>query len=115
MMERHKLATYIIGFVLSVLLTLDAYLMVTQHLLSGGALVAGLAATALAQLVVQLGGFLHLGQGTNARWNTLAFGFMGLVVAILVGGSLWIMSHLDYNMSPRDVDTYIMEDEGIGK
>jgi len=37
-------------------------------------------------------------------------------VAILVGGSIWIMYHLNYNMmdmSPQEQSQYMSENEGI--
>ncbi len=40
---------------------------------------------------------------------------MMLVVAILVLGSLWIMNHLNYHMSPAGTNSAIMKDEGIHK
>ena len=44
----------------------------------------------------------------------MVFGFTTLIVAILVFGSLWIMSNLDYHMmSPEDTDAYIQDKEAI--
>ncbi len=106
--------TYVVGFVMSLLLTLIAYLAVVNHMLSTPVLIATILGLAVIQLAVQLRLFLHLGQEAKPRWNLLAFAFMGLVVAILVLGSLWIMNNLDYHMgSPAETDHYIMEDEGI--
>jgi len=39
--------------------------------------------------------------------------FAGLVVLIVVVGSLWIMNNLNYHMSPAATDAAIMKDEGI--
>jgi cytochrome o ubiquinol oxidase operon protein cyoD len=69
---------------------------------------------AVIQLVVQLVFFLHLGQGN--RWKTITFVFAGLVVLIVVVGSIWIMHNLDYNMmhmSPDQMVQYMKENEGI--
>lgn len=107
-------ASYTVGFVLSLLLTLLPYFVVTDKVLDGWALTFYLIAFALAQLYVQLFFFLHLGRETRPRWNLLAFIFMILIVTILVFGTLWIMGNLNYQvMSPREVETYIQYEEGI--
>lgn len=109
-----SVASYSIGFALSLLLTLLPYFVVTDKILSGWSLTLYLIAFALAQLYVQLFFFLHLGRETRPRWNLLAFIFMGLIVVILVFGSLWIMRNLNYyDMSPQEVETYIQQEEGI--
>jgi cytochrome o ubiquinol oxidase subunit IV len=106
--------SYIIGFVLSVTLTLTAYLIVDRHLLTGAALMAAIAALAVTQLLAQLVLFLHLGQEPRPRWNLTVTLFAGLVVLILVLGSLWIMNNLNYHMtSPMDTDHAIIQDEGL--
>lgn len=92
--------TYVIGFVLSIVLTLAAYFLVANQLLSGSNLDGVIIALSLAQIFVQLWFFLHLGDEPKPYWNLLAFGFMALVVIILVAGSLWIMYTLDYRMMP---------------
>ncbi len=111
--------SYIAGFIVSALCTLLAYQLVMAHVSSGHeqwshpVILAGLVALGLVQLVVQLVLFLHLGQEARPRWQLWAFGFMGLVLAILVGGSLWIMNNLDYHMMPTHTDASIIEDEGM--
>jgi cytochrome o ubiquinol oxidase operon protein cyoD len=75
-----------------------------------------LAGLAVGQLLVQLGLFLHMGSEPKPRWNLMATLFSLMVVIIVVGGSLWIMNNLNYNMmSPSDTDNAIMHDEGIHK
>ena len=107
--------TYTAGFVFSVLLTLIAYLLVTKHYLSGWGLTAGILGLAVVQLMVQLVAFLHLGRESRPRWNLLAFLFMTMVVLIVVLGSLWIMHHLNYNMTPQDTNSFLIKDEGYTK
>lgn len=115
-MSKHQgsMSSYVTGFVLSVLFTLVPYFMVTEKLVSGVALLLWLATFAVAQVLVQLVFFLHLGKEKRPRWHSLAFGFMTVVVVIVVFGSLWIMNNLHYNMMPGDkVDTYIRYEEAI--
>lgn len=118
--NRGTLHKYIIGFVLSVVLTLVAYGLVKQHVsathgvLSEGLLIAVVLALAVIQLAVQLQFFIHLGHESKPHWNKLAFLFMLLIVFIIVGGSLWIMDNLHYNMmSPQETETHLKDNEGI--
>lgn len=106
--------SYTLGFILSLALTLAAYFTFTNRSLPDPLLVSVIVGLAIAQLLVQLIFFLHLGKESRPRWNLLVFLFMMLVLIIIVFGSLWIMNNLDYNMmSPKETDEYIMKDEGI--
>ncbi len=94
------LKTNLVGFLLSILLTLMAYFAVEEQLLEGKTLVITLGGLAFLQAFVQLKLFLHLGQESHPRWKFLTFLFMVLVLAILVLGSIWIMYHLNYRQMP---------------
>jgi len=107
-----NLTSYTVGFVLSILLTLAAYFSVTQHIFTGNALIIFIAILALVQLVVQLFFFLHLNK-MKSRWNAVIFWFMLLIVAILVGGSLWIMKNLNYNMTPAQINAYMNNQDSL--
>lgn len=104
-----SLLTYTAGFVLSIMLTLAAYISVTEKLFSGWALVYAITALAITQLIVQAIFFLHLGDEKKPRFNLMTFIFTALVVAILVIGSLWIMKNLDYNMMPKQQEEYMLD------
>ena len=109
-----RLTTYTIGFVLSIGLTIAAYVLVANNVLSGSVLIASILGLAVIQLFVQLVFFLHLGRESKPRWNLMAFLFMLLVLLIVVFGSLWIMSHLNYHgMSPHETDKYLLEEEAL--
>jgi cytochrome o ubiquinol oxidase operon protein cyoD len=109
-----SLKTYTIGFVLSLILTLEAYFLVVNEAFTRRWLLVAIVAFAVVQLMVQLVFFLHLGSESKPRWNLTVFTFMLMVLLILVLGSLWIMHNLNYHMmSPSNTDKYIMEDEGI--
>lgn len=92
--------SYLIGFILSLLLTLASYLTVSEKLLSGQSLVIVLMGLALIQLTVQSVFFLHLGKESKPYWNLLCFLFMVQVILIIVIGSLWIMANLNENVMP---------------
>ena len=91
----HK--TYILGFSLSVLITVIAFSVVGFKLLSPMASYVAIAILALIQLYVQLVFFLHLSTDSKARWNFISAVFALIVVFIIVAGTLWIMFDL-YNM-----------------
>src|SRR5690349_10067385 len=93
---------YVIGFCLSVLLTLSAAALAWMHaarshqFLSHELLMVLFVVFAVMQLLVQLHFFLHLGEERRPRWNFMALWFAAVVVAILVGGTLWIMHNLSH-------------------
>ncbi len=95
--------SYTLGFVLSIALTFAAFGLFwlhgyTQHAFpTHGVLYATFVGLALLQLLVQLVFFLHVSRQAAARWSLLALLFALLVVAILVGGTLWIMSNLQHH------------------
>ena len=116
--------SYIIGYFGSLVFTLSAFYVVWRHIASNhqefvlhSTLVAILVFLALVQLVWQMIFFLHLGKESKPRWNIMAAIFAGLVVLIVVFGSLWIISNLEYShdreLTPNEIDSYIIEDEGI--
>jgi cytochrome o ubiquinol oxidase operon protein cyoD len=119
---RHETAhgtvrSYTVGFVLSLVLTLAAYLLVSHGVYDGWALVGALAVLAVTQLFVQLGFFLHLGRESRPRWNLTVMLFAVMVVFIVVFGSLWIMKNLQYNhhhhgLTPAQTNDLIIHDEG---
>lgn len=92
------LRAYIIGFVLSLLLTLTAYFLVTEKLLTSVHTAWILSILALTQALIQLIFFLHLGQEEYPYWNLQTFLFMLGVLVIIVIGTIWIINNLDYHM-----------------
>ena len=105
---------YVIGFILSLLLTGTAYIVATKHLFGGAALITAIIVLAIAQVLAQLVFFLHLGQEVRPRWKLVVFLFMVLVLGILVFGSLWIMQNLNYQMTPRQMLQYVNDQGGSG-
>lgn len=111
-----SMKSYVIGFISSLVLTLAAYFAVTQSWLSGAGLIALIMGLASLQFIVQLWFFLHLGNEPKPRWKLAAFLFMFLVLVIIVGGSLWIMANLNYNMmmTPEQMDEYMLKQSNKG-
>ena len=92
---------YLIGFALSVLLTAIPFWLVMAHPLQNTTLTALLViACALAQIIVHVVYFLHLNTRSEGGWTLLAFVFTAVIVLITIGGSVWIMYHLNTNMMP---------------
>lgn len=92
--------SYVTGFVLSVALTFIPFALVMSGTAPVATVVPICVALAVAQILVHLVYFLHMDGTSTQTWNTAAFVFTLVIVAILVGGSLWIMYHLDVNMMP---------------
>ena len=91
---------YVIGLVLAALLTAASFAVVYTNLIWGPAIPASLVTLAVAQMGVHLVLFLHLTTAPDNTNNAMALAFGVLIVALIVGGSLWIMEHLNRNMAP---------------
>ena len=107
------LKSYTLGFVTSLAFTLSAYAVATSHSFSSKFIFVSVVTLAFLQLVAQLIFFLHLGSEKKPQWNLFIF-FTTLVgIFILVFGSLWIMDHLNYAMTPQDMNSIIIQGEGL--
>ena len=95
-----SLLSYTVGFIFALLLTGASFLVSQSHLLWPPGLPVGLAVLAIAQMGVHLVFFFHLSSGPDNTNNVLALAFGVLIVALVVSGSLWIMSNLNLNMMP---------------
>ncbi|GKX56558.1 cytochrome o ubiquinol oxidase subunit IV [Leminorella grimontii] len=90
--------SYLIGFVLSVILTAIPFWMVMTGAAEPKTLVVAISLFAVVQIVVHLVYFLHMNTKSEGGWNFVALVFTGLIIAIVVVGSLWIMYNLNVNM-----------------
>lgn len=111
--EHGAMASYIIGFILSLVFTFIPYYMVVNQTVTGTALLISIVSFALIQMIIQITFFLHIGRGPKPRWNLYFFAFTFFIVVVVVGGSIMIMNNLHYNMSPADKIKKIVNDEGI--
>ena len=91
---------YVIGLALAILLTVASFAVVYTHLIWEPAIPTALVVLAIAQMGVHLVFFLHLTTAPDNTNNVLALAFGVLIVALVIGGSLWIMDHLNQNMVP---------------
>nr|CBI80167.1 Cytochrome o ubiquinol oxidase protein cyoD (modular protein) [Bartonella sp. 1-1C] len=118
-----SIGSYLVGFILAVLFTLGSFIPVMYGLLDSWAIstkVIYLIGMALIQIIVQIVFFLHLNSGPDARWNLTALLFTAMCAFIIIGGTWWAISHLNYNMmggSGRivepDISTNILEEKFI--
>ncbi len=92
------LTSYMIGLALSLVFTFIAFWLVSEHAMTNENLYIVLTALALSQLLAQVIFFLRMNMSPEGRWTSMTFIFVIFVVLILVGGSLWIMYNLNYNM-----------------
>ena len=105
---------YIIGFILSLILTFLSYILVTGKMLENSLLIGVLIFLAGVQVVIQLFYFLHIGQESKPRWNLLIFLSTLFIILLIVVGSLWIMDNLNHRMMESEmVEEYIMHEERI--
>ncbi|MDG0811691.1 cytochrome o ubiquinol oxidase subunit IV [Cohnella rhizosphaerae] len=94
--ESHgSLKSYVLGFVLSLVLTAIPLILVLNDIVTGNAADVVLLVTAVLQFVVQLFFFMHLKEEKKPRYNLMTL-LLGLVIVVtIVAGSIWIMK---YNM-----------------
>jgi cytochrome o ubiquinol oxidase operon protein cyoD len=95
--------SYIMGFVLSLLLTGLSFGAVMSGLVPHSMILSAIVIFAVAQLLVQLVFFLHLGASPEQRDNTVIFVLTALLIATIVSGSLWVMHNADENMMPMQM------------
>jgi cytochrome o ubiquinol oxidase subunit IV len=116
MHEKLTLKPYIIGFILSLVLTFGAYFAVDlrqQLHFTNEVTIIFILILAVAQLFVQLFFFLHMGKEKGPKWNLAVFISFISVILLIVIASLWIMYHLNYNMSGHEMEQKILEKEAM--
>lgn len=117
-MEKSKpqegtLKSYTIGFILSIILTLIPYFLVTNHLSTGWIFVGIILLFAMIQLIVQMLFFLHMGKEARPRWKGFVFvTFVGTILIVVIA-SIWIMQHLNYNMNLLQLNNVMQYGEGF--
>ena len=96
------LTSYLIGLALSALLTGISFFICRTTLVWVPSIPVALAVLAIAQMGVHLVFFLHITTGSDNTNNVLALAFGLLIVLLVVGGSIWIMAHMNANMMDND-------------
>jgi len=98
-----SLKRYMIGTILSLVLTLASFGVVMSHGVAPEAGLAAIVVLCVAQLVVQLVYFLHIGAARSQRANTGIFVCTAFLIAVIVGLSLWVMHNANVNMMPTQM------------
>lgn len=87
---------YIFGFILSIILTAIPFYMVMNGMIKGNMLITIVLILAVAQLLVQLYMFMHLGDEESPKYNQLSTAYAIMTIVIMAVGSVWIMFSLDH-------------------
>ena len=96
-----SLRSYMIGFVLSVVLTIvPFYVVMAEVALSLPMLLAIIFIFGGAQMLVHTHYFLHVNLKTDEGWQAMSIVFTAILIVILMAGSIWVMTHLHENMMP---------------
>jgi len=96
---------YMIGFGLSVILTIIPFwLVLAGGFDSRGMTIFIVIAFGVMQMLVHMIYFLHLNTKSEGGWIVISLAFTVLLVMIVIAGSIWVMFHLDSNMMPMLMD-----------
>ncbi|CAI8799632.1 MULTISPECIES: cytochrome o ubiquinol oxidase subunit IV [Pseudomonas] len=93
--------SYVIGFILSVILTAIPFGLVMFPSMPKDITIMIVVALAVIQVVVHLVYFLHMDRSAEQRSNVSTFLFTAMVIALLVGLSLWIMFSIHTSMMAK--------------
>ncbi|KQM84809.1 hypothetical protein ASE70_04450 [Sphingomonas sp. Leaf22] len=93
---------YVIGFLLSVVLTAIPFALVMTNAFADTRITAAIVMIcAIVQIVVHMIYFLHMNTKSENGWTLMALIFTAILVVIVLSGSLWVMYHMNLNMMPQ--------------
>ena len=95
---RSERNSYFIGYALAVGLTAIPFLLVALGALPTPSLLIAIAAFAVVQIVVHFRFFLHIDLSKSKRDDLQLILFTVLIIALMVGGTLWILFDLRMRM-----------------
>lgn len=85
--------SYVIGFVLSIILTIIPLAAVMNDWFNRGTTIAVILITAVLQFIIQLVFFMHIREEDKPRYNLLSLIFAIMIILLIVIGSIWIMMY----------------------
>lgn len=95
------LREYVIGFLLSVVLTATPFWLVMNDVITERTVaILVLGGFAVVQILVHMVFFLHMNGKVEGGWTMLSTIFTIVFVAIAIAGTLWVMFHMNTNMMP---------------
>lgn len=83
---------HVIGFILSIVLTLLALWMVQAHIARASGLLALILVLAALQIGVQLFFFMHVTESPGPKYHVMALSLGIIFTFAVVAGSVWIMT-----------------------
>ncbi|MEM0900399.1 MAG: cytochrome o ubiquinol oxidase subunit IV [Pseudomonadota bacterium] len=93
--------SYLIGFGLSVVLTVIPFWMVLGEVTdSVPILISVIFGLGAIQILVHVYYFLHVTLGAEEGWQAMSIAFTTILVVIIMVGSIWVLFHLHENMMP---------------
>ncbi|PPU78215.1 MULTISPECIES: cytochrome o ubiquinol oxidase subunit IV [Xanthomonas] len=92
------LKSYLIGFVMAVILTVIPFAMVMSGAFSKGVTVVVISLMAAVQMLVHMVYFLHMDRSPEQRSNVQVGLFSLLIIGIVIVGSLWVLHNMNVNM-----------------
>lgn len=96
-----SVASYIVGFFLSIIFTVIAFYIVMEHALSTAATAISLGVLAALQIFVQSAFFLHVSLSPEKRVDLVSYLFSLFVAIVIIFGTLFVMHNASYNMMSR--------------
>ncbi|GLX71349.1 cytochrome o ubiquinol oxidase subunit IV [Paenibacillus glycanilyticus] len=92
--ESHgSLKSYVIGFVLSIVLTILPLVVVLNDMMDRTPTLIFIMIMAILQFLVQLFFFMHLREEKKPRFNVMALIFGVVILITIIAGSIWIMTY----------------------
>ncbi|MDI2113542.1 cytochrome o ubiquinol oxidase subunit IV [Commensalibacter nepenthis] len=96
-----SIVSYIVGFILSVILTVGSFWSVLGHALSNSAVIIALGVLAVLQIFVQVTFFLHVSAAPEQRSEVVSFLFSVFVALVICFGTLFVMHNVGHLMMAR--------------
>lgn len=90
----------VLGFLVSLLLTFALYRVADRLHITGDLFVFSIFGLAILQTIVQLILFMQVGLESRPHWVSVSLIFTIAIIVIIIGGSVWIMNNLNYNLMP---------------
>lgn len=118
---KHDIRRPIIGFFISLALTLGAYITTMRFIegevtnLSSNKVTLIIGLFAISQLYIQLIFFLHLGTSRKSRLNLVSFLYTSIAILLVVIGTLWIMRNLEYGHEGHNIIDQEQINKGIAE
>lgn len=103
--DGHSMSNSVIGFALSLILTILAFGAVMWGVLPHDMIMPAVVILGVLQLIAQLYFFLHLGLAPEHRENTVYLILTVMLIVVIVGLSLWVMHNANVNMMPMHMST----------